>query len=176
MVILNPDFHRRIINTDNIVMAQKTHLVPGLFNKYPGDYIDTDSLNNLRVEQPYIIPATTIRNVYGGYSYGSVPFGSGAQKQVDITIQNITVGGTQCTNGCMITCIADCPITVEIVVTWLNSGGIVTTFTPWITISGGTRIDGAQITVAPGETRTTTFSSVSLPRGVPQVCFNIDVA
>lgn len=116
----------------------------------------------------------TVQNMYGRYSYGSSPFGSGVRIQADISIQDITIGETSCTNGCVITCISGCPATVDIVVTWLNSGTDVT-FIPWITISGGNRIDGEQITVAQGDTGTTTFPSVSLPRGVPQVCFNVDI-
>lgn len=175
MVILDQDFRRRIINTDNIVMAKKTHLIPGLLNKYPRDYIDVDSLNNFRTEQPYIIPTATIRNVYGGHSYGSAPFGSSIQTPVGITIQSITIGETLCTSGCNLICTTDCPIIANIVLIWSNSGDSTGTFTPWITISGGTPIIGEQVTVAPEETVTTTFSSVSLSRGALRICFNIDI-
>lgn len=56
MVTPSPDFQRRITNTDNIVMAQKAHLVTGLYHKYPRDYIDLDLLNNLKVKRPWIEP------------------------------------------------------------------------------------------------------------------------
>lgn len=56
MVTPSPDFHRRITNTDNIVAAQKAHLVPGLYSKYPRDYIDVDLLNNLKVKRPWVEP------------------------------------------------------------------------------------------------------------------------
>ena len=56
MVTPSPDFQRRITNTDNIVMAQKAHLVTGLYHKYPRDYIDVDLLNNLKVKRPWVEP------------------------------------------------------------------------------------------------------------------------
>jgi len=58
MVIPSPDFHRRITNTDNIVMAQKDYLIPDLLNKYPRDYIDVNLLNNLKIKKPWIEPIT----------------------------------------------------------------------------------------------------------------------
>jgi hypothetical protein len=176
MVIQDLDFRRKITNTDNIVMAKKAHLVPDLLNKYPGDYIDTNYLNSLRTEQPRVIPTATIQNVYGGHSYGSESFGSDVQIPADITIQNITIGETQCTYGCTMVCTTGCPAIVDIVVIWANSGGSSGTFTPWVTIGGGDQITSEKITVAPGETGTTTFSSVSLPRGIPRLCFNIDIS
>jgi hypothetical protein len=175
MVEPSPYFHRRMTNTDNIVSAQKTHLVPGLLNKYPGDYIDVDSLNNLRAEQSYTIPTTTIRNIYGEYSYGTRPFGSSAPSQANITIQNITVGGTSCLTGCTITCATGCPAIVDIVVTWINSGSSNGTFTPTITVAGGTSIPGTQIMIVPGGTGTTTFLGISLPQGTPSVCFDTGI-
>ena len=56
MVSPSPDFHRKITNTDNIVQAQKAHLLPGLLGKYPEDYIDIDLLNNLKTKKPWIEP------------------------------------------------------------------------------------------------------------------------
>lgn len=90
----------------------------------------------------------------------------------NITMQNITVGGVPCIGGCSITCSMSCPTTVNIVVTWSNSGGSSGTFTPTVTIAGGFPITGSQITVASGGTGTTTFSGVSLPQGTPNVCVN----
>ena len=58
MVLPSPDFHRRITNTDNIVMSQKAHLVPSLLNKHPRDYIDVDLLRNLKIKQPWVEPIT----------------------------------------------------------------------------------------------------------------------
>jgi hypothetical protein len=76
----------------------------------------------------------------------------------------------------MIACTTDCPAIVDIVVVWANSGGSSGTFTPTVTIAGGTPINGTtQITVAPGETGITTFSSVSLPRGTQRICFSTDI-
>jgi immune inhibitor A len=59
MVSPSPDFYRKITNTDNIVQAQKTHLLPNLIGKYPGDYIDEDLFNNLKVKKPWIEPIIT---------------------------------------------------------------------------------------------------------------------
>jgi hypothetical protein len=175
MILPSSDFHRRVINTDNIVIAGNVHLIPSLFNKYPGDYIDVDLLNNLRAQQSYTIPKTTIRNIYGEYSYGTRPFGSSAPSQANITIQNITVGGTSCLTGCTITCVTGCPAIVNIIVTWINSGSSNGTFTPTITVAGGTSIPGTQIMIAPGGTGTTTFLGVSLPQGTPSVCFDTGI-
>ena len=59
MVSPSPDFHRKITNTDNIVQAQKAHILPSLLDKYPGDYIDAEFLNNLKIKKPWIEPITT---------------------------------------------------------------------------------------------------------------------
>ncbi len=58
MVSPSPDLQRRMRNTDNIVTALKSHLVPSLYTKYPRDYIDTDSLDNLEIKRPWIEPTT----------------------------------------------------------------------------------------------------------------------
>jgi uncharacterized protein YjdB len=93
----------------------------------------------------------------------------------NITVQNTTVGGTPCLAGCTITCATTCPQTVSIVVTWANSGGSNGTFTPKITVAGGTQITGTPltITVVPGTPGTTMFTGVSLPQGIPQICIYI---
>lgn len=122
-----------------------------------------------------MIQNTTIQNLYGRHSYGSTTFGSGAQIPADVTIQSITIRDTSCKNGCTIACTTSCPAIVDIVVVWTNSGGSAGTFTPWVTIGEGDPIIGTPITVVPGEIGTTTFSSVSLPRGVSHVCFDIDM-
>lgn len=71
MVSPSPDFHRRITNTDNIVMAQKAHLVPELFNKYPSDYINIDLLNNLKIKKPWIEPIA--KHIKGVQSSNTIP-------------------------------------------------------------------------------------------------------
>lgn len=76
-------------------------------------------------------------------------------------------------SGCNIICTTNCPAIVNIVVTWANSGGSSGTFTPSISIAGGTPIPaGTQITVASGGIGTTTFSGVSLPQGTLNICAN----
>jgi hypothetical protein len=92
----------------------------------------------------------------------------------NITIQNIMVGSTSCLSGCNITCVTTCPTTVNIVVTWSNSGGSSGTFIPTITITppGTTTIPGEQTTVIPSGTGTTTFTGVNLPHGTPNVCID----
>jgi hypothetical protein len=130
---------------------------------------------NMRVDtmntQELIANNTNIQNMYGEYSYGSESFGSGAQAQAIITIQDITIDGTSCTGGCNIICTV-CPAVVDIVVTWANSGDSSGTFTPTVTVDTGSPMLGTTITITSGSTGTTTFSTVSLPRGTPTICFN----
>jgi len=90
----------------------------------------------------------------------------------NITMQNVTVGETSCTSGCNIGCQTSCPTIVDIVITWTNSGGSSGTFTPSITIAGGSPIPGTQITILPLEIGITTFSGVSLPEGAQNVCID----
>ena len=190
MITLDQDFYRRIINTGNIIMAQKTHLIPGLVNKYPGDYIDVDSLNNLRVEQPTIIPATTIRDMYGRYSYGSAPFGSGAQIQAVISITNIKIGGSTCTPGtsgtpgaCVppnitcqdIGCIGG--VTTDITVTFTNTGTADGTIIPTLSGTGsGISIPSdeapASITIPTTGPVDVKWTNVVLSRGNLTICVN----
>lgn len=90
----------------------------------------------------------------------------------NITIQDVTIEGISCISGCTITCPTSCPEIVDIDVTWANSGGFSGTFTPTITIAGGIPIIGAQITIVPGLTGTTTFLGVSLPQGTLNICID----
>lgn len=71
MVLPSPDFHRKITNTDNIVMAKKEHVVPSLLNKYPEDYIDVGLLNNLKIKKPWIEPIT--RHINDIRSQSTIP-------------------------------------------------------------------------------------------------------
>lgn len=116
---------------------------------------------------------SNVQDMYGEYNYGSIPYGSDTQSPAIITIQNITIEGISCMRGCTIMCATSCPVIVDILVTWANSGGSSGTFTPTVTIAGGDPISGTQITVASGETGTTTFSSVSLEQGTLNTCFDI---
>lgn len=54
MVAPQPDLQRRINNTDGIVKANKSEFVPGLFTKYPWDYIDINTHTVLTDVQPWI--------------------------------------------------------------------------------------------------------------------------
>ena len=89
----------------------------------------------------------------------------------NITIQNMTIGDMSCTSGCTMSYTPGSP--VDIVVTWVNSGGSNGTFTPTVTIAGGTPITGLPITISPGGTGITTFPGVYLSEGSPNICFNI---
>jgi hypothetical protein len=77
-----------------------------------------------------------------------------------------------CISGCSVTRATDCPITINIVITWANYGINNGTFTPWITIAGGDKINGVQMTVVPGKTGTTTFTGINLPQGTQNVCID----
>jgi len=116
---------------------------------------------------------SNIQDMFGEYNYGSIPYGSDTQSPAIITIQNITIEGIYCTSGCTIMCATSCPAIVDIVVTWENSGESGGTFTPTVTIAGGDPISGTPITVASGETGTTTFPFVSLAQGTLNACFDI---
>lgn len=54
MVSPSPYLQRRIQNTDNIVKANKAHLVNGLSSKYPNDYLMLDKHSNLMTKKPWI--------------------------------------------------------------------------------------------------------------------------
>lgn len=54
MVAPYPDLQRRINNTDGIVDANKSEFVPGLYTKYPGDYIDLNTHNVLTTVEPWV--------------------------------------------------------------------------------------------------------------------------
>jgi hypothetical protein len=95
------------------------------------------------------------------------------QSFTNITVQNVTVGGTSCLTGCNVTCMVACPTIVDIVVIWENSGNVSGTFTPTITVNPlGTSANGTPITVSSMGTGTTTFSGISLPEGMANVCFD----
>lgn len=60
MVAPHPDLQRRITNTDGIVEANKSEFVPGLFTKYPQDYIDLNTHTVVTEVEPWIeeLPAS----------------------------------------------------------------------------------------------------------------------
>lgn len=67
MVAPHPDLQRRIDNTKNIAEANKYHLVPGLYTKYPQDYIDLDTYSVLDRVKPWIeLPSITLSQDYSG--------------------------------------------------------------------------------------------------------------
>ena len=70
-----------------------------------------------------------IRSVYGEYSYGSRPFGSGEQTPANIVATSIsaTPSNIPCTGGIC---------TFDVSVTWTNTGGTDGSFVPNITIDG----------------------------------------
>lgn len=54
MVSPSPELQRRMNNTENIVIAKKAHLVPGLFVKYPEDYLELTAHENLKIKKPWV--------------------------------------------------------------------------------------------------------------------------
>ena len=63
MVSPYPDLYRRFNNVDNIVKANKSQFVYGLFTKYPRDYIDIETHSKLDRIKPWIEKSSEIRRI-----------------------------------------------------------------------------------------------------------------
>lgn len=44
----SPELLRKFRNTDEIVMSGRTNLIPDLLSKYPNDYIDLTTYQNMK--------------------------------------------------------------------------------------------------------------------------------
>lgn len=63
MVAAHPNLQRRFNNVDNIVKANKSGFVPGLYTKYPWDYIDLDTHSKLDTIRPWIEESSIIKRL-----------------------------------------------------------------------------------------------------------------
>lgn len=98
------------------------------------------------------------------------------QEPTNITIQSISIGGIDCpspTFACTnMICPGGCPVNVDVVVIWANSGDISGTFTPTIQIGIGTPVPGSSIIIPANGTNTSTFSITGLSRGSHNICID----
>lgn len=56
MVSPSPELHRKLENTNNIILAEKSHLITELYDKYPNDYVSLDMHNHISYRKPWINP------------------------------------------------------------------------------------------------------------------------
>ena len=66
MVDAHPDLKRRFINTNEIVIANNSHLIPELYSKHPEDYISIQTHKTIEKIMPWVeSPSPIMQRKYG---------------------------------------------------------------------------------------------------------------